>query len=309
MDLANNRFTGPLLTYNNTPRLCLLIAGDNYFTGTMNEAIGQISALIWVNVSHNLLNGTLPQVWTATLSLTELDVSQNQFTGTVPESISRLEGLEVLYLARNKFSGSLSNLVNSTLQQHVVSIDVSHNFFTGTIPTEPFYINTLSLYIAATNCLSGTIPEDICRSPVLKILVLDGVSTAERCRQYIFPFLQSFILTKALQGTVPACLFSMENLTALHLSSNYLSGSLPNNISMKLVNLSLSHNFIEGTIPYILQRKIMTNLDLSYNRFSGYLIDDFPFVLPNGSLYMEVNRLSGNIPAHIQPANKISILD
>ncbi|RYH18868.1 hypothetical protein EON65_26795 [archaeon] len=309
--LANNHFSGPLPDFFATPKMSLIILANNQFTGTISPFIGQLQDISWFNVSHNRLTGTIPDSFGSVElpQLTEVDLSVNQLTGTLPPTMSTLSALQILYLTHNKFSGDLQTFVNSSIQKDLLNIDVSHNDFTGVIPTEPFLLNNLKIFAAATNCLSGTLPEAICSAPDLRTLVLDGVSTAEKCRQYISPFSSSFVLTKALKGTIPPCIFTMRMLVSLRLSSNYLTGSLPTNYSLSLLNLSVSHNFIHGTIPYELQRKLMSNLDLSYNRLTGYLIKDFAHIPREGSLYTQVNRLSGTIPGPIKSAEKITILD
>eukprot|EP01031_Cornospumella_fuschlensis_P027828 gene27828-33606_t len=309
--IANNRFSGPLPSFFATPSMSILVAANNEFTGTISPFIGQLQELSWFNVSYNRLKGSIPQSFGSVqlLQLTEVDLTDNLLTGTLPPYLSQLPALQILYLARNKFSGNLNMLVNSSVQKSLLDIDVSHNEFTGSIPSEAFRLEKLNIFAAATNCLSGTIPDVICSALDLRTLVLDGVSTAHKCRQYISPFNSAFVLTKALRGTIPACLFSMHRLVSLRLSSNYLTGTLPDNYTLAMLNFSVSHNFIHGTIPYGLQRKPMTNLDLSYNRFTGYLTQDFAHIPPRGSLFLQVNRLSGIVPGPIQDAEDISILD
>jgi hypothetical protein len=67
----------------------------------------------------------------------------------------------------------------------------------------------------------------------------------------------------------------MTSLTTLHLSGNGLTGSLPNVVSHKLMDLSLSHNIITGPIPLSFQNRRWSGLDLSYNRINGKLSTNF----------------------------------
>ena len=67
-----------------------------------------------------------------------------------------------------------------------------------------------------------------------------------------------------------------------------------------------------GSIPEQMQRRQWTNLDLSYNKFTG-MVDDFQsisFNSSNSSAYsLEVNRLSGHIPQSLTDAASVDILE
>ena len=62
------------------------------------------------------------------------------------------------------------------------------------------------------------------------------------------------------------------------------------------LQLFVAHNKLSGTIPSSLQSKTFAKLDLSYNKFRG-TAHDFRFDNDtDGSLVLEVNRLSGRFP-------------
>jgi ABC-type multidrug transport system fused ATPase/permease subunit len=156
----------------------------------------------------------------------------------------------------------------------------------------------------------------MCLNDHLRILVLDGLHTAESCRTLIFPTLHksfhaldAYMLTRPIEGSIPSCLFTMPKLKTLHISGNALHGSLPQitTISPSLQDLSLSHNQLTGTISGNLLAHNWASLDLSFNRFTG-TISESVSNFSQGSLKLEINRLSGLIPQAIHDAPNINIL-
>lgn len=68
-----------------------------------------------------------------------------------------------------------------------------------------------------------------------------------------------------MDGTLPACLLQMGNLTTLHLSGNGFTGPLPEvgeQLGKSLSDLSLSHNLLTGSIHLSIQNREWLNLDL-----------------------------------------------
>jgi hypothetical protein len=107
-------------------------------------------------------------------------------------------------------------------------------------------------------------------------------------------------------GTLNSCIFNMSNLQTLHLSGMGFQGSISNSIiiSSSLKELSLSHNLFSNIIPNQIQSHKWDNLDLSYNKFGGYLkIKNKETILT-----LENNRLSGNVPLSLINSKKISVL-
>ncbi|RYH30907.1 hypothetical protein EON65_03935 [archaeon] len=314
-DYGANAFSGTIPpNYGAIMSLTYFAVNDNCLTGPVPDLFAMDMLLAQLFLAKNYLTGTLPSSLGDLPILIEMDALQNKFHGTVPSSWHKLSKLQILFLSTNQLTGPLSNIVNTTLQQELTNIDLSHNSFTGTIPEDIFLIPTLKSYAAAANCLHGKIPETVCQATSMTSLVLDGVSTAPSCRVEIFPFISfmnAFVLMKVLDGTIPSCIFSLPRMQSIHLSANQLTGTLPDNVDYSpfLQDLSIAHNYVSGSIPYVVQTKNFSELDLSYNRFGGHLSDDFYEVPEDGAVYLEVNRLSGNIPKSLKRADKIELLN
>ncbi len=148
------------------------------------------------------------------------------------------------------------------------------------------------------NCFSGTIPENICKAKELSSLILDALSINNECSRHM----------NKIHGTMPSCLWAMDKLENLQLSSNKLSGTVPNidfnRSNSNLVNISLSYNLFSGSIPDFLISNKFQSIDLSHNKFGFTLNNKVPKSSNNmldissnkTSLILNINRISGDLP-------------
>jgi hypothetical protein len=288
---------------------------DNLLTGTIPASLGNLTRLSQISLSTNLFTGTIPASFSQISILVVLDVSSNELTGTVPSSFRDFHWIEELFLHSNNLYGNFNSFLNSSSQHKLINVDISNNEFSGTL-SEEFFSKTkvIQSFAASSNCLTGSLPEEICSSKTLLSLSLDGLSTAQNCRHYLFPgisYFNAFTVSNFLQGSVPSCYYEMPNIELLHVSGNGLTGTIPSDLdlSLSLTDLSLSHNLLTGTIPVKIQQKSWINLDLSYNKLTGILESSFSSFPTNGSLSLQVNRLSGTVPTSLISTENITILN
>jgi hypothetical protein len=315
---------------------------NNFIIGTIPTNEQWWQRITVLSAGSNFLTGTLSTNVSSGVTLQFFDVSSNEMTGTIEDHFINHLALNKLYLQNNKFSGSIENVINPDVHHFLSSFDISNNAFTGTIPAKLFRLRRISEFAAVKNCMTGSIPTSICSANLtLSSLAIDGLYTADQCTDKIFRHirkLDSYLLEHPLQGTIPACLFeNFTFLTTLHVAGNGLEGNFLEkltSISSKLVDLSLSHNKLTGTIPLVVQQHHWQNLDLSFNKFNGVLDETFynfqsstttaPATTSTGgglsslsvvsssssspSLYLDINRLSGEIPSALKNAQNINIL-
>ena len=339
-----NHLTGTIpASFSNVENLVYLNLSFNYLTSTIPEVITSLVKLNFLYLSSNLLTGPLPRHWESmpVLSyvfmsqnflsgtipssfgfaelLISLNLSHNHLTGTIPVEFAFLPDLQVLLLQDNMLVGNIYGVLNGSFQQNLSTVQFSNNQLTGTLPDQLFLSNTLTVFAAVSNCFTGSIPLTLCNSSSINTLALDGLQSATSCRRTLFPASLNgivaqnlYIISNPFFGGVPGCLFSMPQLTTLHLSGNGLTGSISEDIfiSPTLTDLSLSHNKITGSIPIVLLNRPWTNLDLSYNVFKHTLSDEGRAVYArNASIYLEQNRLSGKIPDMFTDVRSISVLE
>ena len=141
------------------------------------------------------------------------------------------------------------------------------------------------------NCFSGEIPRSLCQGHRLRTLSLDGLKGSPHCPNIArFPF-SGVGLFNFMSGSIPSCVWLLQNLTFLHMSGNGFTGTISStSFASVLKDVSLSHNQLTGSIPPFL--KYVDHLDLSYNKLSGHYHGKN---VSTASLILAVNRLSGDL--------------
>jgi hypothetical protein len=154
----------------------------------------------------------------------------------------------------------------------------------------------------------------ICNITTFETLILSGLSSAPACRDYFWDntelvdVFDGFEPMKNMMGSLPSCVLQKNpNMRIYYASGNGFTGQL-SDLPDKLQKLDLSHNYLTGSLPPSIGQKTKLNfLDLSNNRIGG---DLKAFNEYNGSsafeLHLDINRLSGSIPA---PLSKLETLD
>ena len=147
--------------------------------------------------------------------------------------------------------------------------------------------------LASMDTLRGTI--DLNWSASTPITDWEGIITIYRRDRVTW-----IALGKGLDGTIPAELGGLTELSQLSLTNNKLTGGIPaglGNLS-KLTKLSLSNNKLSGAIPAELGRLgLLESLDLSMNQLSGSIPGELGDLASLTSLRLLDNELSGAIPA------------
>ncbi|KAK1355860.1 hypothetical protein POM88_049116 [Heracleum sosnowskyi] len=144
-----------------------------------------------------------------------------------------------------------------------------------------------------------------------------------------FPNLNSFTVEdNYFRGPIPPAIGDLTQLQYLNLSCDLLHESVFNNLhnlqSLNLLGcisddirllhnlkfLSIKGNFFEGSFPpNIFKLSKLTDLDLSYNKFSGSIPSDIKMLLDLESLYLDGNSFEGSFPPNILKLSKLRFLD
>ncbi|GLT35529.1 hypothetical protein SLA2020_099740 [Shorea laevis] len=80
---------------------------SNQFHGPIPNELGELNALILLNLSHNSLNGQIPSSLGKLAELESLDLSSNKLEGRIPEQLTKLKFLSVLNLSHNELVGPI----------------------------------------------------------------------------------------------------------------------------------------------------------------------------------------------------------
>ena len=203
------------------PKLKNLWLSDNSLKQFPNLSCS-VDSLTILDLSWNMLEGTIPTSFSNFTHLTFLDLSINYLNNSIPSSILTLPHLTFLDLQYNRFSGqipsSLSNL------QHLLHLDLSENRLEGPLPNKITGLSNLTFLSFKDNLLNGTIPAWCLSLPFLRELDL-----SENQFTGHIPLISSqslkllYLCYNKLQGNIQS-VFTLANLTQLCLSSNNFSG-------------------------------------------------------------------------------------
>ncbi|KAL5066440.1 hypothetical protein RYX36_028177 [Vicia faba] len=234
------------------------------------------SRLTFLNMSHNELEGWLPNRMLVALSSDAVDLSFNLLEGPVPiikPGVEFGEGftfLRILILRSNAFSGELPPELSKLGSSQV--LDLSRNDLTGSIPAR---LGDLKAIVQAKK-----------KNKYLLYGDYEG--------HYYEESLNVYIKDQRLKYTKTLSL-----VAGIDLSDNNLTGNIPNEITKLsgLMVINLSRNHITYQIPETISNlRQLSYLDLSSNQFSGTIPLRWPSLTFLGSLNLSDNNLMGAIP-------------
>ena len=285
----------------NMSKLSTLNLGENQLSGQIPPWLMNLTQLTQLVLEENQLEGSIPSSLFELINLQYLYLHSNYLNGTVRfHLLSKLKNLIQLELSNNRLSLLSYNSTNSTFpkfnllglndcnltefpdflrnQHELESLALAGNNIHGTIPRWMWNISRETL-IALD--LSGNFLTGFDQHPVVlpwsRLLRLELDSNILQGPLPIPPpsTFQYSVTRNKLTGKIPPLLCNMTSLISLYLSSNNLSGRIPQcmaNFSKSLIALQLENNNFDGPIPETCT--VPNNLriiDLSENQFQGQI--------------------------------------
>ncbi|CUG91026.1 GP46-like surface antigen, putative, partial [Bodo saltans] len=116
-----------------------------------------MSALLYLDLYSNSIQGTLPSSWCSMSALQYLDLYSNSLSGTLPASWGNMSGLQQLYLGNNSLSGTLPASWGN--MSHLVYLDLYSSGLSGALPASWGSMSALLYLDLHSNSLSGTLPS------------------------------------------------------------------------------------------------------------------------------------------------------
>uniref|UniRef100_A0A0A8YLS1 non-specific serine/threonine protein kinase n=1 Tax=Arundo donax TaxID=35708 RepID=A0A0A8YLS1_ARUDO len=332
--LSNMSITGEIpVSLSNLSNLNLLALSENKIRGTIPMWIWQLKELQYLYMYGNNFTGTISTNVTA-MNLVEIDLSINILTGTIPYDFGKLTNLTLLFLYKNQLHGSIPP--NIGLLPNLVDIRLFNNNLSGALPPELGKHSLLGNLEVANNNLSGELPEGLCSNRKLYDIVvfnnsfsgklpasLDGCYLLNNLMMYNNNFTGEFpktlwsVVTNRLStvliqnnnfsGTFPTQL--PWNFTRLDISNNRFSGPVPT-LAGKMKVFKAANNILSGEIPWDLTGiSQVTELDLSRNQITGSIPMTIGVLKGLNALNLSGNQISGNIPAAFGFMSVLTILD
>lgn len=273
VDLARNRFSGPLPLFNTVFPPEAIDLDNNQFDGTVPASYSVSSAIL---LSHNKLSGSLDPLLTGNASnLVSVVLSGNQFGGTLPSLTSHVklrlfdarnnnltgafpefnQDLQALGLSDNHFdAGNIGPWADSVRASGLRYLDLSSNDFFSYIPYTQLIGPSLT-YLSVSNNRFVTRSVDPL-SPSTAITGLDISSTGQT-------------------GAFPAFLFP--NVILLKMANNLFTGSMDIQRLQSLTQLDMSNNYFRFDIGRFSGLPLLTNIEARTNLLFGSLsLDNLP---------------------------------
>ncbi|BFG22001.1 hypothetical protein CerSpe_082750 [Prunus speciosa] len=271
------------------------------------DFIGSLSNLRYLDLSDTLFGGKFPSQVGNLTNLQYLDLSENYNYNTNAENLDwlpRLSSLTYLDLSfvnlNNVFNwaeviNKLPELTNLTLfgcglpspilstlsyinsSKSLASVDLNSNKLSTSIFLWLSNYNTslVDLYLS-DNLLAGSIPDVLGHMSSLAYLSLS---------------------INQLEVWAPHSFASLCSLQSLDLSSNDLTGSLPDLTNLSLQSLDLSSNDLTGSLPDLTNLSSLEVLRLNNNKFSGAISGThFSKLSKLQVLDLSWNDLAGSLP-------------
>ncbi|ONK59373.1 uncharacterized protein A4U43_C08F5770 [Asparagus officinalis] len=313
-------------------QLTALDLSANLLTGSDVSALAaSCSALTYLNLSYNSVGEGGPvTAGELNLKLTALDLSYNRVSsGDLRLILSSSGGIGNLSLAGNKIAGYIPAITNCSGLRR---LDLSFNDFAGEIADGvfgdcygleflnlssnhlsgkiPFVSSLNSLYLSNNN-FSGELPiETLASSPNLKNLDLAFNNISGRLLNSVSKLASLVLLdlsSNGLSGSIPDKLGP--SLKELYLQNNKFTGPVPASISncSNLVSLDLSFNYLTGKIPASLgELSQLRDLLMWQNLLVGEIPRELSKIRALENLILDNNGLTGEIPDGLQNCSELN---
>ncbi|KAL7218646.1 hypothetical protein ACSBR2_011833 [Camellia fascicularis] len=245
IDLSLNYINGSIpKSFAKLPLTILSLLG-NRISGSIPKEIGDITTLEDLILEDNWLGGPLPQNLGSLSHLKRLHLSANNFMGTIPATFINLKNLTNFRIDGNALSGKIPDQIGNWTK--IVRLDMQSTSMDGPIPSTIAQLKNLT---------------------ELRISDLNGSSMKFPNLQEL-KMLNTLILRNCLiTGPIPDYIGELPNLKLLDLSFNMLTGQIPGTLQSSNLNyMLLTSNSLSGAVPdRILNSK--NYIDISYNNFT-----------------------------------------
>ncbi|KAK3003671.1 hypothetical protein RJ639_018368 [Escallonia herrerae] len=243
INLSRNYLNGTIPPEWASTKLENLYVNENRLSGPIPEYLGNITSLTSMSLGNNLFSGTVPAELGRLVNLKDLIFSTNNLTGGLPLELNKLTRLTLLRLSSNNFTGKIPSFEN---WKQLQLLEIQGSGFEGPIHS------SISLLSNLTELRISDLNGEGSEFPVLSNMTGMNKLMLRSCN---------------ISGKIPDYIANMTALNTLDLSFNKLEGEIPNLGSLgSLKDMYLTSNNLTGPIPNWV-RDTNWKVDLSYNNF------------------------------------------
>ncbi|CAL5403101.1 unnamed protein product [Camellia sinensis] len=224
------------------------------------------------------LSGVLPRELVKLPHLLEFDISKNYVNGTIPPEWGSLPQIMHISLLGNRITGSIpKELGNITTLESIV---LEFNQLYGPLPQELGNLTRLEKLSLTSNYFSGELSGTLAKLTTLKdFRIGDNLFT----------------------GNIPNFVQNWIHLRNLYIQASGLDGPIPSGIAVLTNVTELRISDLNGTKvstfpPLSNMRYLWTLIDLSFNKLSGVIPNNFVNPSASISIYLIGNLLNGPVP-------------
>eukprot|EP00981_Chlorochromonas_danica_P003302 scaffold642_cov166-Ochromonas_danica.AAC.19 len=280
--LNSNSFNGtvpPELA--NISALISLSVADSLLTGTIPSGFGLLPLFDTLDLSYNFLDGTIPDDLFQSQLLIEILLSDNLISGTLSQQVNGLHTLHYFALDYNLLYGKVSNFSETS---HMERLSLGNNFFTGKFEVDLSSMASLIMLQVQSCLFTGRLDFTLPSFSYLEFLNVSSnfftghISFLSEAREMMAFDVSNNMLT----GTLPD-IFDMGYLQLFFVRSNFLEGSIEElfsfGINQYLRNIDLSSNQLTGSMPndlhFVTTGNSLASFAAIQNCFTGTIPESF----------------------------------
>ncbi|QCD93841.1 LRR receptor-like serine/threonine-protein kinase FLS2 [Vigna unguiculata] len=317
-DFSFNHLSGPLPSF--PLKVYELFLSNNMFTGFVSSFCETSSmSVTYLDLSSNALTGLLPNCWQNFPSLEVLNLANNSLSGRVSESFGNLQNILSMHLNNNNFSGEVPSL--TLCKRSLRFIDFGDNNLEGTLEWLDFdHLIVLRLRGEIPQCIGHI--SAMSDTEIQRDTIFYGTSAPLIFHDSGIGFVSSFCETSsmsvtyldlssnALTGLLPNCWQNFPSLEVLNLANNSLSGRVSESFGnlQNILSMHLNNNNFSGEVPSLtLCKRSLRFIDFGDNNLEGTLEWlDFDHLIV---LRLRGNRIRGSIPTSLCNMLSLKVLD
>ncbi|CAI0376423.1 unnamed protein product [Linum tenue] len=299
-------------------RVTELDLSSQLLRGSISPSIANLSSLRELWLYNNSFSGEIPPGIGSLTSLQILALQSNLLTGEIPANISGCSDLAGLVLGDNRLVGKIPDSFGGFKKLWILNLEF--NNLTGGIPPSLGNVSTLEQIATTSNSIGGTIPESFGRLKKLNYLSMGGNFLTGTIPASIYNITSMGVLcfpVNQLQGTIPPDIGNLlPNLTELNVGDNQFTGTIPASLSnaSNLERFTIAVNRISGTMPSMAKMHKLWWLSISTNLLGTGEAGDLDFLstISNRSslqlVSLSANNFGGSLPKTVVNFTELSIL-